>query len=101
MGATPSDNIFKLPGTQPPEKEIFSSQVVKNHLEMTYQINFNNVFARLASFDHHDWIEQLAKVTSTNDLGLLMELARVYAKGLNESDRSTLVAQLKDTASSR
>lgn len=78
----PKENIFTLPGSKPPEKEIFSTQQVLDYLEVTYGINWDNYFAanNLSQTDHHDWIKLMAQHLCIDEKALTQELARVYAK---------------------
>jgi len=94
----PKRNIFTLPGSEPPEKELFSSKKVCQHLESTYGIIWSDYYAAngLDNVDHHQWISGLAKHLSVEKESLTRELARVYAE---TQDCATLSNLLKEAIS--
>lgn len=96
--ATPKNNIFKLPGTQPPEKEIFASVGVEAYLNQQYGVNMADFRANLYVVDHHEWLTRLADRVNLDENILAGELARVYVGTLNESDIDTLVTELREVA---
>jgi predicted ATPase len=98
MGDQPSQNIFRLPGSLPPEKELFGSGSVKKYLEQTYGVNLNDFSATLSNVDHHEWFARLADYVNQNESALIVEVAKIYASSLSESDVSTLTALLKEAS---
>lgn len=82
QNAIPSKNIFTLPGSKPPEKELFSTPAVRDYLQSTYGINWEDYYAgrSLSNVDHHNWIKDLAEYLSMEKESLTRELARVYAE---------------------
>ena len=52
-GAAPKENIFKLPGTQPPEKELVANTAVKKLLEERHGVNMADFLASVSDKDHH------------------------------------------------
>ena len=101
MPDTPKDNIFKLPGSLPPEKEIFQSPAFEKHLNDVYAFSLSNFRATLCGTDHHNWFPVLATKLGTNEKALLWEAARVYVSGLPEIGTSSLVALLKEASQQR
>jgi len=96
--ATPKENIFKLPGTLPPEKELFSSEAVKNHIQSTYRLNLSDFMASLGEVDHHDWFKRLANRISIDEAALVTEVARVYVKNDSAVCTSNLPQLLKEAS---
>lgn len=95
----PDENIFKLPGTLPPEKELFSSEPIKTYIRDTYNLNLDDFAAGILSgIDHHHWCERLANHLICSESGLLQEMARIYAISITENEASTIVALLKEPA---
>jgi hypothetical protein len=92
----PSENIFKLPGTQPPEKEIFQNPTVRVYVKSTYDVNLEDFLVSTAGVDHHDWLPRLAEFLNQDGSALVSELARVYVSGLSEPQSSGLVNTLKE-----
>lgn len=100
-GETTEPNMFRLPGTLPPEKELFNSDAVALHVSQQYDLNWANFCAGLKGIDHHQWLSRLARSINMTREGVLMELARVYARTLPENIVVALVDQLKNTAAKR
>lgn len=92
----PSDNIHKLPGSLPPEKELFASPAVRQHITVTYALDLDDFEATLGGVDHHDWFQRLAQRLNVDEPALVMEAARVYAASLPEQDVDTLTRVLKE-----
>ena len=88
----PRSSIFKLPGDDPPEKELFDNAGVRAHVETTYGVRLDDFFAGLGTVDHHEWIRRLASHVNVNENALLVELAGAYAANIPERD----VVNLKD-----
>lgn len=97
-GPDPSNNIFALPGSHSPEREILNSQRVRQYFESTYAVVLQDLDANLSQVDHHKWFRHIAERINHNETALLNEAARVYVGGLSENDRSTLTEQLKEAA---
>ncbi len=93
-----SENIFKLPGSEPPEKEIFKNEVVKQYIQSTYGISWEDFGTSLIDVDHHHWFEKLADRISQDESALIGETARIYARSLPESEARTLLILLKEAS---
>jgi predicted ATPase len=94
----PGSFIFRLPGTKPPEQELFASAAVQASWANTYHLDVAGFLAELNGVDHHDWFDRLAlRVGRTRDF-LVGEAARVYAHSLG-SATDPLVEQLGEAAS--
>lgn len=96
QGDSPKDNLFKLPGSLPPEKELFHSSAVHEYIRTTYGIDLDDFMAGMGPADHHEWPNRLAQKLNHNVDALLNELARVYAKELPESFTEGLINLLKE-----
>lgn len=102
QAADPSTFVFKLPGTQPPERALLSSSAVRAGLVGTYQDDdVNTAIDRLGVHDHHKWFSILAHDLGTSSDVLMTEAARLYANALSHADRSLLVKQLREAADRR
>ena len=95
--ATPHDNIFKLPGTLPPEKELLSNPAVQAFFDSQYGLNLADFLAGIAGVDHHEWFGRLAERLSQSESALIAESARLYVGSIPENERSSLVAALKES----
>lgn len=52
-----SQHIYKLPGTLPPEKEVFQNASVVAALKKNYQVDFATILAADPDADHHKYAE--------------------------------------------
>jgi len=98
QSATPSDNLFRLPGSMPPEKELWGNSAVKEQLQQTYGLNIIDFTAGLAGVNHHCWFSRLADHVNQQEPAILSEAARAYATSLPEGEVSTLTLLLKEAA---
>jgi predicted ATPase len=93
---SPSENIFKLPGSLPPEKELFQAAAVETYVKDHYGLQLSDFRSEIDGVDHHSWCERLAVRIGADERALTWELSRVYARALPESETSTLVNLLKE-----
>jgi len=94
-GAAPTQNLFKLPGSNPPEKEIFACPMVHQHLQLQYGLNVVDFMATVDPSEHHAWFGALANAVSIDEPSVTAECARIYARSLGENACDALVGQLK------
>jgi len=92
------ENIFNLPGSEPPEKEIFKHRIIKEYISNTYGISLDDFRTTLMGVDHHEWIQRLARRVDIDENILLGEVARIYACGIAEADAVTLTKLLKEAS---
>lgn len=93
-----SENIFKLPGTRPPEIEVFESATVVGYVQDRYGVNLIDFRASMSGINHHDWFSRLAFRCAVDEVALIAECARAYVTDLPEGESSTLVTLLKEAA---
>jgi hypothetical protein len=98
VGDAPNENIFKLPGTLPPEREIFQSPVFEQYMAETYGMVLADFRAGLIGNDHHQWFGLLANKIGINPLALIWDAAKVYVSGVPEAETSILVTLLKEAS---
>jgi len=91
------ENIFKLPGDLPPEKELFRSLSVQNLLREKYGVEVNDFLAGMYQLDHHKWLDNLAALVQMSRSALIQEAAKAYVYGLPENDVILLAESLKGT----
>ena len=92
----PKSNLFKLPGTLAPEKELLGNQTVQQHLDGTYGIDVKEFLVTSAGAEHHDWFDKLATITVAERSALIQESARVFATTISEVETDALTSQLKE-----
>jgi predicted ATPase len=98
MHALPKENIFKLPGTLPPEKELFANDAVKAHMQKIYHLSLQDFATGLMGIDHHYWCEHLANHIAVNEAALVWEIARVYAQSIPETQADSLAQLLREAS---
>ncbi len=87
--------IFKLFGTEPPEKEIFKSNAFRIYFRDEYKVDWSSVDVRNRDCDHHRWFEPLEQWCSLTRSELLAVAARHYLKDVSDTDKTTLVQQIR------
>ncbi len=92
----PKENVFKLPGTLPPEKELLLNGSVQTHLSNVYGLNIPEFLAISIGVDHHEWFGMLACSGAVAEGALVHEAAKTYATSLPESEVDALTDQLKE-----
>ncbi len=97
QAARPADGVFVLPGDLPPERTLFELAEVRDHINATYGLEWNDFYAGegLANVNHHEWVSRLASRLAMDNSSLTSELSRVAAGSLPENN---LTALLKETA---
>lgn len=95
MGDNPKQNLFRLPGTQPPEKEILNNASVKDLLRQDYSIDVDDFLALNQDVNHHQWFEKLAHIITINQAALVQVVAKTYAASLSENEIDSVVTGLK------
>lgn len=88
--------VFKLPGTMPPEKEVFNTSAVKQLWSNTYGLDVDSFLAELAGVDHHGWFDRLAERVNRERAFLVGEACRAYAGNVSFG---ALTEQLREAAS--
>ena len=94
---TPKNSVFKLPGEEAPEKELFNNAGVRAHVETRYGVRLADFFAGLGNVDHHEWIRHLASHVNVDESALLVELAGTYAASVSENDAVSLRDVLRES----
>lgn len=93
---SPSEDIFKLPGTKPPEKELFANDSVKRHISSKYEMELEDFSISLVGVHHHDWFDRLADRISVDESAIIAEAAGVYAQSISEPSAHSLIQLLKE-----
>jgi len=94
----PRENIFKLPGTDAPEKELMACAAVKTSVANRHGLILDDFVSTLSDANHHDWWKKVAEQVHLEENGLVCEIARAYVESLPESEIDILVSQLKDAS---
>jgi predicted ATP-dependent endonuclease of OLD family len=95
-----SKNILKLPGNEPPEKELLlKCEAVKEHFRTKYHIEINTFATVNAGVNHHEWFGKLADDVCMKKEVLIQEIAAIYSQSISETIAVPLVRSIKDSVS--
>lgn len=86
--------MFKLFGSEPPEKEIFKSESFRKAFT-ALQVDFDAVDIKNKTLDHHRWFDVLETQLARKRAEILTLAAVAYLDGVPENDRLRLVEQIK------
>ena len=67
VGQAPQESLYSFPGKDPPEKEVFGHQEVKNLLKNKYGLDVDWVIERDDIKDHHKYVQCLASEAETEE----------------------------------
>lgn len=95
-GENVKENLFKLPGSEPPEKELLKSETVKQSLKNEYGVDLEDFRAAVAGLNHHEWFQRLSERTMLPKTALIQFVAREYIKGLSEGEMDAIANPLQE-----
>lgn len=96
MPASEKEHVFKLPGTRPPEKEIFDCENFAELVKTEYGTNLPDFLAaEAAGTDHHNWFGRLSEKLNESIDVLINKGAEAYLLSVAEDETSWLTAHLK------
>ncbi|MBP1151307.1 AAA family ATPase [Methylocaldum sp. RMAD-M] len=87
--------MYKLFGTEPPEKEIFKSTKFKETFAAQHGVDWDAVDIANQGKDHHRWFDVLEQQLARKRAEILPLAACAYLEGITETDRQALVEQIK------
>jgi hypothetical protein len=90
--------VFRLPGAQPPEKEIFASAAVRQHWGASYALDADAFCTGISNQEHHQWFLRLSEQLGRSEEFLSGEAARVYVLSLPIAATENLTSLLKDAS---
>lgn len=94
--ASPTHLVYKLPGSQPPEVEVFSSTAVQMEIKKLYKIDVAHHTVQRGGVNHHDYPKILAKLASMTIDAFSTESARIYCKqALTDDERGEIYNALR------
>lgn len=91
----PKENIFKLPGELPPEKELLMNDSVKKYIFHEFNINIEDFLVTVKDIDHHQWFDNLSKLITINKDALVQQTSKIYVTSLQESEIDIIKDLLK------
>ncbi len=94
-GDNKPQNIFKLPGTLPPEKEVFGEPTVREYLSENYGVNLQTILASNPELDHHKYAEHLCTKAQTSREVLETDCIRAFLDEKGDAWFHDLCMQIK------
>lgn len=93
VGEHRPDKLFKLPGSLPPEKEVYLNDKVQAAINAKYNIDVATIFSTHENLDHHKYGEVLASKACCSEETMHLDAINAYfeAVGINVFDDLMLV----------
>lgn len=94
-GENARESLYKLPGSLPPEQEVFGCAAASAFLDSAYGLDWATWVGLHEDADFHDWPGLVAGDLSKTEDGLWEELCRAYAGSVPEDQRIALVENIE------
>ena len=94
-GENKSASLFKLPGSECPEREVFGHPIVRENLLSSYGFNFADWLILNSECDFHDWPSEIAREVSKSEDGLWEQLCQVYAMAIPAEQLNKLIENIE------
>jgi len=78
IGENAAEKLFKLPGTKPPEKEVYDNFNVQSALNSKYNIDVATIFAGQTDLDHHEYSKILSEKASCSEEAMNIDAINAY-----------------------
>ncbi|WP_329169775.1 AAA family ATPase [Streptomyces decoyicus] len=92
--------VMTLPGTRPPEKEVFEHPAVKTYFAgSAFSLDLGEVLAGVAN--HHDYAAKIAARLRMEEAAVVHEACRAYSAGHEASDFELILDFLRKNLSDR
>ena len=95
VGGAPLEGLYTLPGSRPPEVELFQNVSVSETLLDEFDVDFQAWLANHGDVDHHDWLEVMAKEAGVSPDYLGPVLAREYVGSLDQGKVDEIVGVVR------
>lgn len=94
-GPDRANSIYSLPGSYPPEKEVFASHEVAQWLSNEHGIHLEEWLVINSEVDYHDWPDKIAHEISKSDEGFWEHACSIYAKTLKPETLSEIIRSIE------
>ncbi|SCM71948.1 conserved hypothetical protein [uncultured Pleomorphomonas sp.] len=95
MSPNEKEGVYCLPGTTPPEKEVFHSAAASKSLNDSYAFDFAAFRAAYPDYDHHDYSEYIACKKSCSREVLESDCIRAFLDEVGKAWYEGLCAKIK------
>lgn len=87
--------LYKLPGSECPEREVFNNHAVRKYLLDAYSFDFKEWVELNSECDFHDWPHEVALEISKSEDGLWEQLCSIYAQAIPAEEAAKLVEYIE------
>lgn len=98
MPANHGAGLYVLPGTLPPEKEVFACPAVQEMIQRDFGVNVSAYLTTNPIDDHHDIPKALAAAAETNETNLACCATREYVASLPLTAYEPLISAIRANA---
>lgn len=91
IGEDRRNNIYSLPGSLPPEKEVHLNPNVKSSIKSRYNIDIDTTLSLHPDIDHHDYTDTFAEEAETDAASLRSFAIDCYLCNLNTDEYADLI----------
>ena len=67
MGSDEKKNMFSLPGSMPPEKEVFACEHVLEQIQSEMSVDFRKIMIQQPDMNHHKFVEEVSKKSQLDE----------------------------------
>lgn len=101
VGEAPAQGLYNLPGTRPPEVELFQNPSVIAKLDERFGVSFPDWRANNGDVDHHDWLPTMAHQIGVSREYLESSLAEAYVYSLEPETVDRVIAAIVENLPQR
>lgn len=94
-GESKLENLFKFPGSQPPEKDVFLNNSVQSCLSSTYGIDFQSIISAKPDLNHHKYAEHCCDKAHVSREVLETDCIRAFLDDVGPSWYTGLCEQIQ------
>ena len=95
-GEDRENNVYSLPGSLPPEKEVYLNENVKISIKTKYDINIDAILSLHPNLDHHNYTDTFAEEAETDAASFRSFAIDCYLCNLEQSEYLDLVKTITD-----
>jgi predicted ATPase len=96
IGENTSDKLFKLPGTLPPEKEVYENSNVQAKLNSQYSFDIATIFSGFPDIDHHQYGKILADKAYCSEEAMHLNAISAYFDAVGINTFNSLIAIIEN-----
>jgi predicted ATPase len=94
-GESPADKLFSLPGTLPPEREVYENISVQADLNSKYNFDIATIFSGHVDLDHHQFGKILSEKAYCSEEAMHLDAIEAYFSFVDINSFAPLIAKLE------